>query len=61
MKELAIQQSIEEKIFLVRGQRVMLDQDLAQLYEVPVKALNQQVNRNIKRFPEDIAVHHNYA
>lgn len=53
MKELAIQQLIEEKIYLVRGQRVMLDQDLADLYEVPVKVLNQQVKRNIKRFPED--------
>lgn len=53
MKELAIQEIIEEKIFLVRGQKVMLDRDLAVLYEVPTKRLNEQVKRNKKRFPED--------
>jgi hypothetical protein len=38
---------------LIRGQKVMVDEDLAELYEVPTKRLNQQVSRNRKRFPED--------
>jgi phage regulator Rha-like protein len=44
---------IQQKIYEIRGQKVMLDFDLAQLYEVPTKALNQAVKRNIQRFPED--------
>jgi hypothetical protein len=44
---------ITEQIFLIRGQKVMLDADLAELYEVPTKALNQAVKRNINRFPDD--------
>ena len=44
---------IVEKIFVIRGQKVMIDRDLANLYEVPTKRLNEQVRRNIKRFPED--------
>ena len=44
---------IEKKIFLIRGQKVMLDRDLADLYEVETRILNQAVLRNIKRFPED--------
>lgn len=44
---------IERSILLVRGQKVMLDEDLATLYEVQVKVLNQAVRRNIDRFPED--------
>lgn len=44
---------IQNKIFEVRGQKVMLDFDLAELYEVPTKALNQAVKRNIGRFPSD--------
>ena len=44
---------IEQSILLIRGQKVMLDADLAVLYEVPTKALNQAVKRNIKRFPSD--------
>ena len=46
-------QYIENKIYEIRGQRVMLDRDLAELYDVPTKALNQSVKRNIKRFPPD--------
>lgn len=46
-------QSIQNRIYEIRGQRVMLDFDLAQLYEVETKALNQAVKRNLKRFPED--------
>ncbi|GAA4733032.1 ORF6N domain-containing protein [Flavisolibacter ginsenosidimutans] len=46
-------QSIQNRIYEIRGERVMLDFDLAALYEVPTKALNQAVKRNIKRFPKD--------
>ena len=44
---------IQSKIYEVRGQRVMLDFDLAALYQVETRVLNQAVKRNIKRFPED--------
>lgn len=44
---------IRDKIYEIRGQRVMLDFDLAGLYEVPTKVLNQAVKRNSERFPED--------
>jgi len=46
---------IEDLIFLVRGQRVMLDSELAQLYGVPLKRLNEQVKRNLDRFPSSFA------
>ncbi len=46
-------QSIQNRIYDIRGERVMLDFDLAQLYEVETKALNQAVKRNSKRFPPD--------
>lgn len=44
---------IERRIYLIRGQRVMLDADLAGLYVVPTKALNQAVQRHLDRFPKD--------
>lgn len=44
---------VEQTIFLIRGQRVMLDVDLADLYGVPTKRLNEQVKRNPERFPPD--------
>src|SRR3981081_3802281 len=44
---------IERRIFLVRGQKVMFDADLAALYRVPTKSLNLAVKRNVERFPED--------
>jgi len=44
---------IATRIIFVRGQKVMLDRDLAKLYGVSVKRLNEQVKRNIKRFPQD--------
>lgn len=44
---------IESKIFIIRGQKVMLDEDLAALYEVEIKVLNQAVKRNLDRFPDD--------
>ena len=46
-------QVIEKKIFEIRGHKVMLDFDLAALYEVETKRLNESVKRNILRFPED--------
>jgi hypothetical protein len=46
---------IERKIYLIRGQKVLLDHDLAKLYGVSTKALNQAVKRNADRFPEDFA------
>ena len=44
---------IMSKIYLIRGVKVMLDRDLAKLYEVETRILNQAVKRNEKRFPED--------
>jgi hypothetical protein len=44
---------IERRIYLIRGQKVMLDGDLAELYQVPTRALNQAVRRHRDRFPED--------
>jgi len=53
MKELIQQQVIESMIFVIRGYRVMIDRDLANLYGVETRVLNQAVSRNIERFPED--------
>ncbi len=47
------EEQILEKIHWIRGHKVMLDQDLALLYGIPTKRLNEQVNRNRMRFPED--------
>jgi phage regulator Rha-like protein len=44
---------IEQKIYVIRGERVMLDSDLAQIYNVDTKMLNRAVKRNLDRFPED--------
>ena len=44
---------IQSKIYEIRGQKVMLDRDLAELYQVETRVLNQAVKRNIDRFPED--------
>jgi len=46
-------ENIQSKIFQIRGRKVMLDMDLAELYEVHTKVLLQSVKRNLKRFPED--------
>lgn len=46
-------QIVERKIYLIRGHKVMIDVDLAELYGVPTRTLNQQIQRNRKRFPED--------
>lgn len=47
------EETISNKIYFIRGQKVMLDFDLALLYEVETKRLNEQVKRNLNRFPED--------
>ena len=52
-KELIITDAIRSKVYILRGQQVMLDQDLAEIYGYQVKNLNQQVKRNLTRFPED--------
>ncbi|GFE81036.1 DNA-binding protein [Steroidobacter agaridevorans] len=44
---------VAQSIFILRGQRVLLDSELAALYQVPTKRLNEQVKRNLDRFPED--------
>ena len=46
---------VEDRILSVRGHRVMVDTDLAEIYGVPTKRLNEQVMRNANRFPEDFA------
>jgi len=51
--EIVPQQIIESKIYLLRGKKVMLDRDLATLYGVETRTLNQAVRRNLNRFPED--------
>jgi hypothetical protein len=53
MNEIIPVEMIREKIYLIRGQKVMLDSDLAQLYKVETFNLNKAVKRNIERFPED--------
>lgn len=55
------QEVIQGKIYIIRGQRVMLDSDLAQLYEVETRALIQSVKRNIDRFPKDFMFQHLYS
>lgn len=53
MSEIIPIQIIENKIYIIRGLKVMLDSDLAYLYEVDTKVLNQAVKRNLDRFPDD--------
>ena len=53
MTDLIPVENIREKIFVIRGFKVMLDRDLAELYGVEKKRLKEQVRRNISRFPED--------
>ncbi|MGN6556432.1 MAG: ORF6N domain-containing protein [Solirubrobacterales bacterium] len=51
--ELIATPAIEQRIFVIRGRQVMLDEDLADLYGVETKRLVEQVKRNLDRFPED--------
>ena len=53
MKEIIATSRIEQRIFLIRGQKVMLDFDLAKIYGVPTKRLKEQIKRNKVRFPFD--------
>ncbi len=53
IKEIKDTIDIRDKVYIIRGQQVMLDGDLAEIYGYQVKTLNQQVKRNITRFPED--------
>ena len=52
-QQLSVENKVESLIRVIRGQQVMLDRDLAELYGVETKRLNEQVKRNIERFPED--------
>ena len=53
MDALVVQGEISSKIVTLRGQQVMIDRDLAELYEVETRRLNEQVKRNLDRFPND--------
>ncbi len=53
MSDIIPLEKIEGRILLIRGQKVMLDADLAELYGVTTKRLNEQVKRNRDRFPDD--------
>lgn len=53
MKNIIPIESITGKIYLIRGHKVLLDRDLAELYGVETRTLKQAVRRNIKRFPDD--------
>ncbi len=55
-KSLIPAERIEKAILLIRGQKVLLDRDLASLYGVQVKVLNQAVKRNLTRFPDDFMI-----
>lgn len=53
LKALVVEQKILNRIYVIRGQKIMLDEDLAEMYNVETRRLNEQVKRNIKRFPKD--------
>jgi hypothetical protein len=53
MNKLVSTLNVQDRIYRIRGQQVMIDHDLAELYGVPTKRLNEQVRRNLKRFPPD--------
>jgi hypothetical protein len=60
-KDIVSIELISSKIYFIRGIKVMLDRDLAELYEVETRTLNQAVRRNIKRFPDDFMFQLNKA
>ena len=60
MKELISHEAIEHRIFSIRRQKVMVDSDLAELYNVETRTLIQAVKRNINRFPSDFMFQLNY-
>jgi len=53
LQALVAEQKILNRIYVVRGEKIMLDRDLAELYNVETRVLNQSIKRNIKRFPKD--------
>ena len=53
INSLLLEETIANKIYFIRNQKVMLDRDLAILYGIETKVLNQAVKRNMSRFPED--------
>ena len=53
MSTLILLEKVENKIYLIRGRKVMLDRDLAELYAIETRILNQAVRRNVERFPKD--------
>lgn len=53
MNDIVPQEVIKSKIRMIRGHKVILDADIAELYAVETRTLNQAVNRNLKRFPDD--------
>ncbi len=53
VKNLTTYEEIEQRIFFIRGHKVMIDRDLAEMYGVPTNRLNEQVKRNKRRFPDD--------
>lgn len=61
MRSMISVELIEKRIYLVRGQRVMLDRDLAEIYGVSTKRLNEQVRRNRQRFPEGFMIRLTFA
>jgi phage regulator Rha-like protein len=61
VKDLTLTENIESKILIIRGKKVLLDRDLATLYGVETKRLNEQVKRNIKRFPQSFMLRINEA
>jgi ORF6N domain-containing protein len=54
--EIIATEAVERRIYLIRGHKIMLDSDLAELYEVPTRRLNERVRRNLNRFPEDFMI-----
>ncbi len=52
-RKMVLVKPVESKILILRGHKIILDSDLAELYGVPVKRLNEQVKRNAERFPAD--------
>lgn len=53
LQVLVAEQKILNRIYVIRGQKVMIDEDLAEMYNVETRRLNEQVKRNVKRFPKD--------
>ena len=51
--ELRTVKTIRDRVYMLRGEQVMMDSDLADIYGYELKAMNQQVKRNLERFPED--------